>query len=337
MIRPVNMTIGSDPEAFLMQNGRIIGSERAIKYPLKTAAGHEAVVKDGVQIELHPLPSGSPSLLVGSLSSCFKVLRSHLDSNYPGIRVAFDEVVEVDQDEFNALSHDARILGCQPSKNFYGLKPENIDREKYRTRAAGGHLHLGLWGLPGIYNKTDNELVNLVPLLDIFVGNTGVLLDRDKGQVERRRMYGQAGQYRLPKHGLEYRVLSNFWLRHSSLVDLMYGMSKLAVSIMYHTLNGEVDYIGQLRDLVDIKQVVKAIQENDWDLAKKNFNAIRPFLVRNMPDAGYPITIPLIHKFDKMCDMARDKGIESVFAEAPFDHWTRGDVMKSFVEVLYRL
>ena len=43
----------------------------------------------------------------------------------------------------------------------------------------------------------------------------------------RRKFYGAAGEYRLPKHGLEYRVLSSAVLSHPILTHLAFDMARL--------------------------------------------------------------------------------------------------------------
>jgi hypothetical protein len=65
--------------------------------------------------------------------------------------------------------------------------------------------------------------------------------------------------------------------------------------------------------LVDIKDVQKAINDNDYDLAKKNWDKIKGWLVENMESGIYSLTItkenlPLIdYFFDKGLDYWFDK------------------------------
>ena len=71
-----------------------------------------------------------------------------------------------------------------------------------------------------------------VKILDIVVGNTCVIMDRAPSQVERRKVYGRAGEYRLPAHGIEYRTLSNFWLRSYQLTHLVFSLARFAINIL---------------------------------------------------------------------------------------------------------
>ena len=71
-------------------------------------------------------------------------------------------------------------------KNIYNDHPEDITLSNYRV--ANGNITLC-----GQIN--DDDIVNLVKLLDIFVGNTAVLLDRNPKEKERRKYCSRAGDY----------------------------------------------------------------------------------------------------------------------------------------------
>lgn len=336
MIRPIGFTMGTDPEIFLKRGDRIIGSERVIPKEGLSWGAYAKIVRDGIQAELHPAPCGAAELLCNGLTTCFRALQYHLSVNHPDVKVCWAGVVEVEKSEVDALSPESRILGCAPSRNFYGLVPMTVDPAKYLIRAAGGHQHIGIKGIAGLFLGDADERTSLIPLLDIFVGNTGVLLDRNPAQTERRLMYGQVGQFRLPIHGLEYRTLSNFWLRHSSLVDLMFGMARLAVSVLFETLNGPQNLEQELIDVVDIKKIMAAIQNNDYVQARENFETIVPFLLKHLPDYGFPLNKGSMDRFRKLTEMIDKKGLDEVFPEDPMDHWTKGS-HPSFQQLLAKM
>lgn len=175
-------------------------------------------------------------------------------------------------------------------------------------------------GETNLFNEVADERQRLVPLHDIFVGNTGVLIDRDPGAAERRENYGRAGEYRLPDYGLEYRTLSNFWLRDYALMSLMFGMAHLAIATLSQSMDGE-SFEDELVEVVNIQKVIEAIDTNNYYLARENWNTIVPFLQRHLPDYGFPFTPATIHKFLVFTDAAYVKGIESFFPENPLLHW----------------
>src|SRR5689334_21193169 len=129
------MSLGADPELFLQENGKIIGSERVIP----DGKGYGIfVVRDGIQVELNPIPSGygDRSSFQTSVAYAFHSLNTILMS-YPNVSVCWDTLVEVDQSELDALSPETRLLGCQPSQNTYGEFPITVDPLTYRKRSAG--------------------------------------------------------------------------------------------------------------------------------------------------------------------------------------------------------
>ena len=46
--------------------------------------------------------------------------------------------------------------------------------------------------------------------------------------AKRRELYGKAGAYRVKPYGVEYRVLSNFWLKSPALMQWVYDNTILA-------------------------------------------------------------------------------------------------------------
>ena len=340
-MKQVNFQLGCDPEAFLTQNDKVIGSEKSIPKNGLVAGIYSkpSVVRDGVQLELHPVQGNSISLATttSNLSSIFKMLKTHLDKT-PEIKACFKPVIEVSKEELASLSDESRVLGCQPSLNYYGLKMPNVDPIKYRKRSAGGHVHFGL-GAP-IY-KTDGTdyRSRLVPINDLLLGTISCLIDLDPDQKERRKLYGMAGEYRLPIYGLEYRTLSNFWLRSVPLYQLVMGLATQAVAILHTTLISDMkeDIELELLESVDFKRVVRGIQKNDYDLARDTFDKIKPFIMKHFPDGNektpgtYGGVIPAapIHKlnmnqFEKFLDQIKAKGLDSFFpidADKVIENW----------------
>lgn len=325
MIKPhVVLTFGADPELFFQKNGDIIGSERIIPFNGLGSIFAPVVVRDGIQCELHPMACSSIRGLADNISKAFIDLNFHLASvkNQIGdVQFCWDTLVEVNKSELDSLSDESRILGCKPSKNFYKDRPITVP-EGYPKRSAAGHMHLGLQTTE-LFKQQERD--RLIPLLDIFVGQFGVLFDRDPGAAERREHYGRAGEFRYTSYGIEYRALSNFWLRNFTLFNLMFGMSRVAVAILEQTLRGE-DLESELIDVVDIGKVVQAIDTNDWELARKNVEDLRPFLMKHLPQD--PTLFPICpSNFDRMLAIAEGintagmGGLSYYFPAEPVRHW----------------
>jgi hypothetical protein len=317
-----NVYLGCDPELFVVRNGKVIGGEKVIsenglpymsrKDPTKPWGGTMDDTKckfvlDGVQIEMTTSPFSCREVMGDTIACAFATLKEHL-KKYDA-KPCFDAVVEVDPEEMATLSEKARIFGCAPSENIYGPQPIEVDPTVYLKRAAGGHIHLGLFNpiFAGIDSKIDYR-TRLVPILDILVGNTSVMVDRDPGAVERRKAYGRAGEFRLPKHGLEYRTLSNFWIKDYRLLSFVMGLSRLSVAVLGSTLQrtmfdnpkyrgiaeyaqylDQPDYEAELLKKVDIEQIRAAINKNDLDLAQKNFEGVKAFLADHVRRHGFEL------------------------------------------------
>lgn len=115
------------------------------------------------------------------------------------------------------LSPKAQTIGCDPDMCAYGGKDDApIAREPFDIkdlgtwRFAGGHIHFG-------YDmELDVPPHVVVRLIDACVYLP--IISKDK-QKARRTKYGLAGLYRVKPYGVEYRTMSNFWLRDVSVVS----------------------------------------------------------------------------------------------------------------------
>jgi len=323
---------GCDPEFFFAApDGHVVGAETVLpdgglKYNDRAVGtgsrntttyvdGGGMVVIDGVQAEMHPHPNTCRANIVFEVAECFRTIKKQLDAK--GVCANFKGVVEVDQAVLDALSEAARKLGCSPSKNAYGLGSAElaaIDATTYRTRSAGGHLHMSGARCFGSPEST-------VEILDAIVGNTCVLLDRDPQMAERRRLYGRAGEFRTPKvdkgqgADLEYRTLSNFWLRSDKLMSFAFGLARLATSII------EAGYAPNIKAAVEREAIITAINTNDFDLARANFNKLRPLIEVMVPSFSGMASLPLGRGVMDPFDFFVDKGLDHWFPGDPVARW----------------
>jgi hypothetical protein len=323
VLRLVSPTLGCDPELFLTQKGKVIGAEKVIP-ELGLSAPYSKVVLDGIQVELNPMASTCRQSLAYGLGQAFLALHTQL-AKMDKIEASFHQIVEVDQSELDSLSDKAKLLGCAPSLNAYDATATiGVDPNTYKKRSAGGHIHLGLTS----YTNLMKHRERLVPLLDILVGNTSVLIDRDPGNAERRQVYGRAGEHRLPAHGLEYRTLSNFWLRGYPLMSGMFGLARLACDVLANTLSvnaaGRSHYIEAEPDLlaaVDLEAIRRAIDTNDLALAKENWKPVRDYLYKHTQHYGSGIYGGNLNAFDHFIEVIDEKGLNAWFPKDPMVAW----------------
>ena len=335
-IQSYTVMFGCDPEFFFEKKGQIIGSEKIIDiekglnikktgtYTGSTSGLKESkFVVDGVQAELNPKPDTCRARLGNEISQCFRTLYEKMKED-KDLCINFLPTVEIKKEELMSLNEKSRVFGCSPSKNI-DKNSRNIvslrDPKTYKYRSAGGHIHLGEANNYDNVHIAMKEPERIVNIMDIIVGNTCVLIDRDPGNKERRKVYGRAGEYRTPKYGLEYRTLSNFWLRSYPLMSFVMSLSRLSVSIIANSMPGR-DFEKDLLDCVDIKKVRKAINRNDFKLAWDNFQAIKPFIARTIiPEGGdsFPLTTSNLNAFEFFVS----KGIDFWFKENPIEHWMK--------------
>lgn len=281
--------LGADPEFFFKLKGKIVGSEKIIPPNGTDKSGEGAVVRDGIQGELQIGGSYCREILANHIAYAFRNLNQWLTDTkeLSKTKIMISQQVEVTKAEMDSLSDNSKQLGCMPSLNIYNSKATVgvDDPMNMRKRTGGGHIHIGC---PNGFKVSASDPVwkklfrtepqRVVQMLDIIAGNTCVLIDRDKGNIERRKQYGRAGEYRLPSHGLEYRTLSNFWLQSYTLMSLATSLVRLAVSIVYSTEKHESTLEKEILELVNQEDVTKAINENNFDLAKANFDKIKHIL-----------------------------------------------------------
>ena len=231
-----SVMLGCDPEFFFTNNGQVVGSEKVLpKDGLKydSSFGYFDNIKsgfiiDGVQAELNPSPNTCRAYLGNEIHTCFRNLYEQMKEDGKTVGVAFAPLVDISQAELDSLSEKSKVFGCAPSTNIYKKADEakiTVNPKKYLKRSAGGHIHLGFnknddntevedgmemiddgWG--GKYRdykytkvksvrKVLNDPEAIVPMLDLVVANTCVLLDRDPSNIERRKNYGRVGEFQI--------------------------------------------------------------------------------------------------------------------------------------------
>ncbi len=332
-----NPYLGCDPEFFFKMDGGVIGAEKVFKKDgllnsvpsindnCVLSGTTSKFIIDGVQAELNPRPNTCRANLANEISACFKTLKAELEKQGKGVTVDLARSIVISDKELASLDKENQKLGCMPSNSVYknaGIKLSDVDGSKHKQRSAGGHIHIGTLNNSHLKEKIDKEPDTVVQMLDLLCGNTCVLVDRDEGNKERRKLYGRAGEYRLPKHGLEYRTLSNFWLESYHLMSLAFGMARLSVELVSDKTNGK-QFVDTFLGAVDQKDVQQAINENDFDLAMSNFKKIEPLIADVTSGTEHfalnKATMPQFHFFIKN---VKENGLKHYFKQDPITHWT---------------
>lgn len=215
-------TIGTDVEVFARNDvehislcGLIGGTKDA---PLQVASLPKGfcVQEDNVSLEFNIPPARNSYEFLEHMRVMSQYIPQLL--KYIGLNISKECAVSFSKEQ---LTHpNALIFGCEPDYNAWTMventKPISDDAT---LRTAGGHIHVG----------TQENMINVVKWMDVFLGVPSVILDNSEGSVRRRQMYGKAGAMRPKPYGLEYRVLSNFWIFHADLCEWVFNSTELAV------------------------------------------------------------------------------------------------------------
>jgi hypothetical protein len=220
---PTYYSTGTDPEFFVTNDkGEVIPARNF----LGSKKQSPTMFFDGLQAEI-TTRAGYTCLEVLSndiLGGLHKVdsLAKRSDKT---ARLVATNSFKFTKEQMAGFSDEDVRFRCSSSLNIYDDMGEIVEARDYPWRFAGGHIHIGC-------NARSAPVIKaMVRALDGIVGVAGVSLARNWDTAERRRMYGRAGEFRLPKHGLEYRVLSNFWLCSPLIYHLVFELTRYAYRI----------------------------------------------------------------------------------------------------------
>ena len=247
------MRLGSDPEVFLQnKEGKLISSIGYINadkwHPMQIPdmpAGF-TLQEDNVTLEYGIPPAASADEFVQHIKAVMdKSLEYVPELSFSKLSCA---IFTKDQME-HPLS---RVFGCEPDFDAWDNKVNHPPVPPHPfMRSAGGHIH--------VETKLNPKIV--VKAMDFLLGVPSTLMD--KGE-DRKKMYGKRGAYRPKPYGVEYRVLSNFWIFDESLIRWVWDTTEEALTLAQSVEESGEDVFASLAD--EIKQ---CINNNDKALASK--------------------------------------------------------------------
>lgn len=260
--------VGSDPEVFLVDNnGKLrsaidtVGGSKRFPRPVPFGS----VQEDNVLLEFNTTPAMSSEEFVANHVNVMKSINQIDILSERALSVSIQATGVFDNEE---LSHPrARIAGCEPDFNAWNMSMNTPpDLSETNLRSGAGHLHVSCPWMGKERNRDGAvERCDLVKAFDISLGLPSVLMDDDK---VRRDLYGKAGCHR-PKFtgfgdkydGVEYRTLSNFWLRSEELMRWAYENVEYGIKNMSEWI-AELDADRELA-----QSVQKCINDSDEGLA----------------------------------------------------------------------
>jgi len=271
------ITIGADPEMLCVKDGGYIavqecGITGTKEVPQLLPMGGNAQ-RDNVAVEFAVPPADNKVAFVQNIGD---TLMDLLDALPEGVDI---DIVPSANFPVSQLTHpECMEFGCDPDMNAWTMR-ENIppeDAEKSTFRSCGGHIHVGfVEGSGNDFLKDIDGKAMTIRLMDCFHGMVATVLDNSEAAIARRDLYGKPGCFRPTDYGVEYRTLSNFWIQHPKMVELMYCLTMDVMKIMRE--NAFMEIIGEIgKDNIN-----RIIMEGDHDMA---LTLVTQFLMKFMQD-----------------------------------------------------
>lgn len=250
----IEVTVGADPEVFLMQGKQVVPAERFTKgtkeAPQDLGEGF-SVHYDNIALEFNIPPSATlkdwKTNLSAGLFACQQVA--------PGVDIVMLPAMMIPLEYLKSCGPSVMQFRCDPEMNIYGdmlYKPISPE-----LRSAGGHVHIG-WG-----SQVPHSQQMLVSTwLDYCLGLPLTLAEPDVERSKlRRSLYGKPGSIRYKPYGVEYRTPGNEWLSNEASTELVFAGAQRAVQL--------ASTLGTFPYHEHIEALRMAIQDSDKVLAKE--------------------------------------------------------------------
>lgn len=206
------LTLGADVE-FILRNksGNLRSVEGLIGGTKKDPVWFETgnLQEDNVLAEMAINPAKTKKEWISNLNK----LKRTLSAKFKPVNLKIDISASAIYPEELLCTPQAKEFGCSPDYDAWELAINDPPECNTNLRSAGGHIHIGI---PNYDPESVIQAFHLTRWLDIYLGVPSVLLDDDS---QRRTLYGKAGSFRPKPYGLEYRTLSNFWVKNNRLMS----------------------------------------------------------------------------------------------------------------------
>lgn len=227
MTNQFQVLTGADPEYFIKSKGcetfssahGVIPGTKADPYKVNKGA----VQVDGMALEFNIDPAATEAEFIENITTVMNTLKNMLPDHEHVLSPVADFTPEV----MAAQPEEALDLGCDPDYDAYtGQERPRPDATGITFRTAAGHVHIGWTQDTSTQDPDHKEACQmLAQQLDYYLGLGSMLIDPE---YRRRALYGKAGSFRVKPYGMEYRTLSNVWLKDEKLMGWVYRMANKA-------------------------------------------------------------------------------------------------------------
>lgn len=223
----MELLIGADPELFVRdKDGQPVSGHifrcGTKKNPLRTKNG--SVQVDGIALEFNVRPSRAKMEFIENVQNVLDDLEGLVRQRLPDGTLDASPTIYLSEAFLQKLPQKNSELGCNPDYDAYTQRANHPPDASQTFRTGAGHVHFG-WGRRMDISDWNHfqSCAQLARQMDYYLGLPSLKWDND---AQRRKLYGNAGAFRPKKYGMEYRVLSNAWLRKKEITGLIFDQAK---------------------------------------------------------------------------------------------------------------
>lgn len=220
--------IGTDPELFAFEGESPVSVHDLMPgtkaEPCKVPLG--AIQVDGVAAEFNIEPAETSDAFLKNIRHVQDIMQKVVISQRPGLILRAVPTVTFDKAYFEDLPFSAKELGCEPDFSAYTGEANPKPHTDKPMRTGSGHIHIQF--VKDFVDDPHNpvhmaQCCDLVKTLDATLYPLSLEWDKDE---QRRELYGSKGSFRPKRYGVEYRVLSNAWLKDDATVRKVFDVTK---------------------------------------------------------------------------------------------------------------
>ena len=199
----LNFTIGSDPEAFVVNDnsGNVVSSKRftlGTKDEPEELGGGYAILNDNILIEGNVPPASNKEEFVANMNKLWEYMNERAKRREAHIHNA--DCMEIS--EALLKTDEAQEFGCSAFRDAWnGFLEIATPQLITRMRPAGCHIHLGF----DEEHKSEEFLTAIVRAFDMYVTMPSIKITGENYRTS--NMYGLLGACRLTSYGVECRSL----------------------------------------------------------------------------------------------------------------------------------
>lgn len=279
-------TLGTDLEVFLKEEDTIISAEGKVggtkKNPKSLDRG-VSVQEDNMMAEFNVVPADDPKQFRDNIKDALDQLVDLVDPLSLDLSGSHSFIGR------ELFTEQAQEFGCEPEEDAWGISDDQPPDPSQEIRSCGGHIHLGYLDPEDDKEKIINSRIIITKLLDLYIGVPSIILGDDSDRI-RTDLYGEPGKFRAKDYGLEYRTVSNFWIRKGSYMEWVFKQARLAVDMadIHMNKSDSLDPISNYQ----AKKVKEAISGFDKELASEIIESFKIEIPKDVKEEKEVYTVP---------------------------------------------